>query len=230
MNPSVLSFQHLHFSCTLIRSSRKSITLSCQPDGTVLIRGPYALTEALARKAVEDHQQWLRQRQQKLSAAQIQPLLHNGRIRLLGKDFAIRRDSQAAFGEGWLCLSDRIGDEKAAIADCCRQLAMEQIDRRVQHYMPLLKVAPKSVAIGRSNSAWGSCKRDGCLRFSWKAVFLCPEDLDYLVVHELCHLQHFNHSKAFWRMVSTQFPDYQERSRRMDQVFLQISAQGWKPY
>lgn len=230
MKSSVLSFQHLGYSCTLIRSSRKTVSLSLEPDGTVLIRGPLRLTEEMARRAVEDGQHWLLRRKQTLQSAQERPLLQGDRIRLLGRVFTLYRGSQPSFGESWLCLSGRTTDEKAAVADCCRDLALEEISRRIRHYAPLLGVTPSAVTIGRSNSSWGSCRRDGRLLFSWKAVFLSPEDLDYLVVHELCHLRVFDHSRAFWRMVSTQVPDYKERIRHMDEVASRLSAQGWKPY
>lgn len=230
MKSSVLSFQHLGFSCTLIRSSRKTVSLSLEADGTVLIRGPLCLSEEMARRAVEDNQPWLLQRKQTIRSAQERPLLQGGRIWMLGRTFALYRGSQPSFGENWLCLPRRIEDERAAVSVCCRGLALEEINRRIRHYAPLLGVTPASVSVGRSNSSWGSCRRDGRLLFSWKAVFLYPEDLDYLVVHELCHLRYFDHSKAFWWMVSTQIPNYKERIRHMEEVASRLSAQGWKPY
>ena len=69
------------------------------------------------------------------------------------------------------------------------------------------------ILIGNQRRRWGSCAYDGTLRFNWRLVMLKPNLLEYVVVHELAHLQHRNHSKDFWGFVSKFLPDVQERRR-----------------
>ena len=71
------------------------------------------------------------------------------------------------------------------------------------------------VLIRDQRRRWGSCARDGTLRFSWRAMMLEPALIDYVVVHELAHLTHQNHSADFWDLVRSAMPDADDRRRRL---------------
>lgn len=64
------------------------------------------------------------------------------------------------------------------------------------------------VSIRDTKTRWGSCSKKGNLNFNYKIVFLPRHLVDYIVVHELCHLKEFNHSRAFWDLVGQTLPDY----------------------
>ena len=65
------------------------------------------------------------------------------------------------------------------------------------------------MAIRDQKSRWGSCSQKGNVNFNWKLVMAPPPALDYVVVHELCHLYEFNHSPRFWALVARHVPDYE---------------------
>ena len=65
-----------------------------------------------------------------------------------------------------------------------------------------------SVRIRTYRARWGSCNARGELVFNWKLIMTPPSVIDYVVVHELCHLHHLNHGAQFWRCVQQAFPDY----------------------
>ena len=60
---------------------------------------------------------------------------------------------------------------------------------------------------------WGSCRYDGLIQLNWKLIQTPPEVIEYVVLHELCHLRHFNHSASFWRQVGQHCPDYKIRRK-----------------
>ena len=71
------------------------------------------------------------------------------------------------------------------------------------------------VRITNARTRWGSCSTRGVLSFNWRIVLIPQELQQYLVVHELCHLRHHNHSRAFWAEVATYIPAYKEYSRTL---------------
>lgn len=71
------------------------------------------------------------------------------------------------------------------------------------------------VSVRNQKTRWGSCSRQGSLSFNYRIIFLPPHLADYLIVHELCHLKEFNHSKKFWNLVAQAFPNYRELRREL---------------
>lgn len=91
--------------------------------------------------------------------------------------------------------------------------ARKQITARVEHFAPLVGVRYGRIAIRKQRSRWGSCSSKGNLNFNCLLMLAPPEVLDYVVVHELCHLLEMNHSRRFWAEVRRVLPDF-ERARR----------------
>jgi predicted metal-dependent hydrolase len=100
----------------------------------------------------------------------------------------------------------------AAIRLALQRWLTLQLEKHVQtfiaHYSPILNVAPAHIAIKQFRSRWGSCNHRRVLHFNFHLIFVPTEVLEYVVVHELCHLRHMNHSQAFWEMVASVLPNY----------------------
>ncbi len=98
------------------------------------------------------------------------------------------------------------------------------IEERVQYYSSVLGEEWGQIRIKDQKSCWGSCSGKRNLNFNWHLVLTPPQILDYVVVHELCHLRQMNHSQAFWREVERILPDYKARRkwlRANEKVLLQ---------
>ena len=85
-----------------------------------------------------------------------------------------------------------------------------KIKEKVERYAEQVGKSPKSVGIKSFKSRWGSCSVHGDLTFNWKIIIAPNRIVDYVVVHELCHLIHHDHSPKFWRSVEQVLPDYLE--------------------
>lgn len=94
-----------------------------------------------------------------------------------------------------------------------REEARAVINARVAHWAALLGLQYKKVYIKDQRSLWASCSTRGNLNFSWRLAAAPAEALDYVVIHELCHLREMNHSKRFWAHVAAACPDYRARRR-----------------
>jgi predicted metal-dependent hydrolase len=100
---------------------------------------------------------------------------------------------------------------RAAVFAWYRAEATAILDPRVRLYSREIGVSPKGILVRDQERRWGSCSGSGVLRFNWKLVMAPLRILDYVVVHELCHLKVRNHSPAFWKEVARIVPDYGER-------------------
>ncbi len=94
-----------------------------------------------------------------------------------------------------------------------REEARNILEKRVAYYHPLTGGRYTAVTVRDQKSRWGSCSSRGTLSFNYRLIFAPPEILDYVVVHELCHLTHMNHSKDFWNKVGSVIPDYKLRRK-----------------
>ncbi len=94
-----------------------------------------------------------------------------------------------------------------------RARAQELIPERVALYAQVLGLAPRRITLKTLRSKWGSCSTLGNLNFNWKLIRAPLAVIDYLAVHELCHLIHNNHSAAFWTAVERACPGYKEQER-----------------
>lgn len=92
-----------------------------------------------------------------------------------------------------------------------RHRATEIIPQRVAYYAPMMGVTPAGIKITSARTRFGSCSGKNSLCFSWRLMLYPPQAIDYVVVHELAHIRHHNHSKDFWAFVASVMPDYRER-------------------
>lgn len=105
---------------------------------------------------------------------------------------------------------------RAAITAWYKDRAAQQLPELVERWLPGLGGGEISrILIRNQKQRWGSCSADGTLRFNWRVMMLKPELIDYIVVHELAHLTHQNHSRDFWAHVSAAMPDAQQRRRAL---------------
>lgn len=125
------------------------------------------------------------------------------------------RTAVRATEAGQLLISGDPGDEQACRAALGRWLmrqAHEYLVPRLVRTSEELDLPFRRTLIRRQRTRWGSCSRDGTISLNAKLLFLSPETVDYVMIHELCHRVELNHSPRFWRLVEQHCPDY----RRID--------------
>ena len=91
--------------------------------------------------------------------------------------------------------------------------ARELIPARVAHYGELMGLTPAGISITSARTRFGSCSSKGRLSFSWRLMLYPDDAIDYVVVHELAHLRHMDHSPAFYALVERYLPDWKRRRR-----------------
>ena len=96
-----------------------------------------------------------------------------------------------------------------------KQQAEDIIPVKVATYSQLTSLTPVSIKIRQYRSRWGSCNSRGELSFNYLLMMLPIDVINYVVVHELCHLEHLNHSKEFWQLVAKHFPQHTKAKKWM---------------
>lgn len=113
---------------------------------------------------------------------------------------------------------DRI---KKALKRFYQQQCKMLVDKRIQKYQKYFKVKPRGIKISSNKKTWGTCDSKRQLTFNWKLAMAPVESIDYVVVHEMCHMVHLNHERSFWRLLGKLLPDYKERQNW-------LSTSSWK--
>ena len=103
--------------------------------------------------------------------------------------------------------ADRIG---ARLAGHLKEIARVRFTESSDHYARKLGKPYSQIALRDTRSRWGSCSSDGRLMYSWRLILAPPDVLDYVVAHEVAHLDQMNHSSAFWARVEEIYGDYQK--------------------
>lgn len=99
-----------------------------------------------------------------------------------------------------------------------REAARALVHARLAHFNAFYQFQYNKVFIKNQRTRWGSCSSNHNLNFNYRIITLVPELQDYLIVHELCHLQEFNHSQAFWDLVALQIPNYETLRKQLRAV------------
>mgnify|MGYP000975985465 CR=1 FL=1 len=165
------------------------------PDGVTLVR-PRRVGERAALRLLHDHAAWVIAQVRRATAARAAVEGPDGTVLLEGRHVP-RRELP----------------EGAALDAALRARARAALGAAVAHHAPRMGVRPAGMQVRAQRTRWGSCSRRGGLSFNWRLVQAPPEVLDYVVVHELAHIVHPNHSTAFWMLVHAHCPDYPAHKR-----------------
>lgn len=104
-------------------------------------------------------------------------------------------------------------DYNKLIKSFYKKSGRKYIQGRLNYYQNHIKIKYKSMEIESLDKRWGSCNSKKHLTFHFKLMMLPKDIIDYVVVHELCHLIHMNHDRSYWRLVGKIYPDYKKAEK-----------------
>jgi predicted metal-dependent hydrolase len=209
----------------LVRTSRKTADIVIEPDGRVVVRAPEHVPDERIEDIVEAKRLWIYKNLAEwrdLNATRVLREFRNGegflylgrsyRLLLVGEQgdplilkdgrFRLRRD-----------IVDRgeVSAARQAFRDYFVTRGRERIANRIRYFAPKVGVVPGKLDVRDLGHRWASCSPAGNLAFHWKCMMAPAKIIDYIVVHELCHLHYLDHSDAFWNEVDKIMPDFAER-------------------
>ncbi|MCR8843581.1 M48 family metallopeptidase [Paenibacillus sp. SC116] len=188
---------------------RTKTTIHMDAFGRVSIKVPKDTTEETVRIAIEQYSKWIIENLRKIDAAKETTKSREyddaGKFLHLGKEYLLHE----------LIETDGLTEEELKLKlkkfyfASCKKI----IGERIKIYQNDLKVKPKSFEIIESRTKWGTCSSDKKLTFNYRLAMAPIEVIDYVVIHELCHLHHMNHDRSFWRRIGSIMPDYKEKEQ-----------------
>lgn len=212
-------------SYEVVRSRRATADIVIERDGRVLVRAPLSLADDRIAELVNAKLHWIYKNLAEwrdLNAARVQREYRNGEGFLyLGRTYRLSlvtgQNAPLLLKNGRFCLrrnlvhGDDVGAGQAAFRDYYTLRGTDRIRERVVYYAPKVGVAPKCVDVRELGNRWASCSSKRNLAFHWKCMMAPQTIIDYIVVHELCHFHHLDHTDAFWNEVDKVMPTYRER-------------------
>lgn len=194
----------------LIRSARKSVGLSVDTSGTLVVRAPKTLPLHIIEAVIHSHQDWIYAQQSRISAASAFSLCDGAQLPLYGVERRLEFADCASIHVEEDRLLLPFGTTEPELVTWLKAQLLETITRRIDWYAPQMQVQPAGIRVTDARSRWGSCSPVNRLCFSWHLVFCTVEAIDYVVVHELAHIVQKNHSTAFHELVRSVFPEEQQ--------------------
>jgi predicted metal-dependent hydrolase len=230
--------QLAEFKIHIIRSKRKSISLQVNPERIVL-RAPYYSPNIALKAFALSKINWLRKVNTRIQSAKpaIELKYINGE-QLLFKGEMItlqivkNSTSSTQFNQHTktltIIVSRRVKNSKrfikSKIAEWYKQEALNYIRQSAPIFAEKMNVTYRNISARDYKARWGSCSATGNLSFNWRILMAPTSVIDSVIVHELAHIKHFNHSKDFWALVHTTFPDYKHQHNWLKENQYRLSA------
>ncbi|MDO5294895.1 MAG: SprT family zinc-dependent metalloprotease [bacterium] len=202
---------------TIKRSNRKSIGIEVTYEGRVIIKAPGSISVDKIEQLLYKKKDWLLGTL--ASCESRETVRQQGELLYLGKPFEIKVEEQKKIRieiqveDGAIIVKKPVGynvDIHKVLENWLRRQAAAVIQEKVEQYSRLLGVTYQNITIKDQKTRWGSCSSRGNLNFNYRLIMAPAEVLDYVVIHELAHRIHMNHSKDFWQTVEKVCPRYRE--------------------
>ncbi|MBD3363033.1 DUF45 domain-containing protein [Candidatus Dojkabacteria bacterium] len=209
------------------KSSRaKRISIRITNDGNTIVTLPQKVSKKHAHKFVEQKQTWIKNTLKKINKNRISYNFKQGekfiflddylylnfihkklvypRAEITSENINIYRDENRELPKNKI---------KEVIIKTFKKYFRNLVQEAVEEYNSIYQFKYNRIAIKNNKTNWGSCSSKKNLNFTWRLIFAPLDIIDYVVVHELCHLKEQNHSKKFWKLVSKAIPDYKTRKK-----------------
>ena len=193
----------------------RNYVLRLRSDKTVVVTVPRGGTLKFAREFVSSRKSWLEKQWRVLESRRIAPEVLRPGMEILFRGRAVAlevRDQDGLwrlqFGEEQVALPVTVGNLRPPVEGRMRAIAQRELVMRVEQLARKLGVRVRRVVIRNQRSRWGSCSCNGTISLNWRLIQLPVCVCDYIILHELTHLRHLNHSPAFWAEVEKICPDY----------------------
>ncbi|NBG87249.1 M48 family metallopeptidase [Isachenkonia alkalipeptolytica] len=217
-----IKLKNYKIPCEIIKRKRRTMEIQVQPDGSLRVLTPKGLGKDRVQKALKEKENWIVKKvveTNRRDTPQV-PVFQEGEehygfghrkpLHFITVPGAGKLQVRLT-GEGFTVTGEDFSQEsiKKALEQWYRKQTKKRVDFYVKKYRNSLP-RPTEVQVKTQKKRWGSCNHKGKVMFNWKLSMAPAWVLEYLVVHELCHREEFNHSKNFWALVKDTYAPWEE--------------------
>lgn len=214
----------------IVRSSRRTVALYVRPGGTLLVRAPWYVPVALLMQFVNQKSRWIERHLASLRdiapAAAPEMITDGSVIPFMGKGITVKviagSRNRAVMKDETLQLTlsgDTSREKITALTDAWyHQQAKAFFPKRTRelaviHHAKLPE--PRTVSVRKMKRRWGTCHNNGSIWFNRELIKKEPELIDYVIIHELCHLVHHNHGREYYELLGSIIPEFRKIRQRL---------------
>jgi len=199
----------------LTRERRRSLRLTVEEDGSVRVAAPRLVPRAEIDRFVESRAGWIEKRQARLAQRPVHRYADGERFPFAGETLTLRRDAAARRvrreGDALVVPALEAAETEKRVTDWYKAQAKALFARRLAALSEETGIAAGNLRLSSARTRWGSCGAADGVNINWRLALAPPEILDYVIIHELCHIRQRNHGKAFWALVQAFCPDWKAR-------------------
>ncbi|MDC0551670.1 M48 family metallopeptidase [Amylibacter sp.] len=209
------------FPFETIRTDRvKSASIDVE-DNLVKVTVPKNLSDERIEELIKGRILWIKQKLALQATAIIskpKEYVDGEAFAYLGRNYRLKcangSEESVKLKSGYLNVTTKNGKRnsehlKAVVEQWYRTKALSRLIDKTRRYSAILKVEPTSINLKDYKAMWGSCSPKGVVSYNWRIILAPHKIVDYIVVHELCHLIEPNHSSKYWKQVRSVIPDYE---------------------
>jgi len=193
----------------ITRSNRRTLSLSILKDGQIVIKAPLKMSREAINNFVYEKQNWIREKLAIIenNKQKYDQIINYKKFLLYGNQYSVKlsdiKKIEVNHAEQCIYIPTVTPSDKilSKLKSWYKKTAKTILEERVNYLSKLLKLAPNNIRISDSKGRWGACNTKGMVSFNFRVIMLEPAVIDYVIIHELCHLIEMNHSKRFWNLV-----------------------------
>lgn len=194
---------------------RKTVGILINENGEVIVRAPIGVSIDYIDKIIEKKRRWI---EEKVSMFKEREQLKEDEVMYLGKVCKIKVIEQKFLKKNFVYFKNdtfilnvsNSSEVEKTLEKWFREECYRKVKELMEKYIGYFRLHPKEVKIKQQKRKWGCCTYDNRIFFNWHIIMARESAIEYVIVHEMCHMIHKNHSKKFWNLVEKVFTNYKE--------------------
>lgn len=214
----------------IIHRKRKSISIKIESNGQIIVSAPLRINKEEILQVVKSKSDWIVKNQAEMKKRGLNKITREisegSTFMYLGEEYplylifdegikniTVELNKESIERQGFIIHANTMDVEKIKIAleKWYREETLKIVTKRIDYYADNFKDKVTNIRVKEQKRRWASCTGKNAILFNWRISMARADVLDYIVVHEMCHMDHRNHSKYFWNRVEEIIPNYKEK-------------------